>query len=278
MLRDPDRRLLVLNPRARLLTDRVRERLSREFGRYELIEFPRRAAWLDHLDGRATIVVCGGDGTVSTVARALAGTPHALGIVALGTFNNLARALTLPTDLDAAIEVVKKGRPRPCTLGEAGGHYFVEAALVGEVAAAIALGEGVRDLQYGELAALARRPAGRPPFRYRVCGDLSLDGEAFSLAVASAPSKGALLPVAATTPDQQVLELQVERAPTWADGARRVLGALRGRRNGSPASYRIREARIETEPRVPVVADTVCLGVTPITVRTQPGALQVILP
>jgi diacylglycerol kinase family enzyme len=278
MLRDPDRRLLVLNPGAQSVTNSVRDRLSREFGPYELIEFPRRAAWLDNLDGRATVIVCGGDGTVSAVARALAGSPHALGIVPLGTSNNLARALTLSTDLDTAIEIVKKGRPRACTLGEAGGRYFLEAALVGEVAATVALGHDGKDLQYRELAAQVQQPALGRPFRYRVSGDVALEGIACSLAVANAPTKGALLPDTVTTPDQQVLELRVERPETWAHRARHVLGGLRRRRKEAPDSYPIREVRIETEPSVSVAADTVSLGVTPITVRTHPAALQVILP
>src|SRR5438034_11058733 len=42
--------------------------------------------------------VAGGDGTVGPAAAALLGTEATLGIVPLGTFNNIARGVSIPTD------------------------------------------------------------------------------------------------------------------------------------------------------------------------------------
>ena len=49
--------------------------------------------------GIRMFVVCGGDGTVSAVARILAGTHAALGIIPIGTQNNTALSLGIPTDI-----------------------------------------------------------------------------------------------------------------------------------------------------------------------------------
>ena len=72
------------------------------------------------------MVVCGGDGSVHAVVAALhragaAGPP--VGLIPLGTGNDLARALGLPLDPAAAARVVLDGRPRTLDLlvDDAGG-------------------------------------------------------------------------------------------------------------------------------------------------------------
>jgi len=70
---------------------------------------------------QATIIVAGGDGTIGWVVRKLAETKHPIGILSMGTFNNFAKSLHLPTTADAAIRVIQTGRPRPLTLGRVNG-------------------------------------------------------------------------------------------------------------------------------------------------------------
>ena len=139
-------KLLVYSPGAGSTTDAVQERLHAEFADFTFVEFPPAQDWLALLEDEATVVGCGGDGTIAAVARVLAGTRHRYGILAQGTFNNFARSLGLPTDLEKAIQVVKTGRPRPCTLGKAADEEFLEAAAVGAFGDAIALGEAAKDL------------------------------------------------------------------------------------------------------------------------------------
>lgn len=57
-------------------------------------------------DGAGVVVAVGGDGTVRTVASAMAGTDHAMGIVPIGTGNLFARNMGIPVgDVDAALAV-----------------------------------------------------------------------------------------------------------------------------------------------------------------------------
>ena len=63
--------------------------------------------------GIRMFVVCGGDGTVSAVASTLASTPidrATLGIIPIGTQNNTALSLGIPTDIPAAIAILRTGR------------------------------------------------------------------------------------------------------------------------------------------------------------------------
>ncbi|HEX3037601.1 MAG TPA: diacylglycerol kinase family protein [Oscillospiraceae bacterium] len=63
---------------------------------------------LEH--GIHLFVVCGGDGTVSAVAKVIAGLPATLGIIPTGTQNNIAHSLEIPADLSEAISILRMGR------------------------------------------------------------------------------------------------------------------------------------------------------------------------
>jgi diacylglycerol kinase (ATP) len=67
--------------------------------------------------GFAGAVAAGGDGTVGAVASHLAGTDLFLGILPLGTANDVARSLDLPLELDAAAAVIVAGATRTIDLG-----------------------------------------------------------------------------------------------------------------------------------------------------------------
>jgi diacylglycerol kinase family enzyme len=56
------------------------------------------------------VFAAGGDGTISTVAAILAGTPVALGVLPVGTLNHFAKDLGIPLEIDAAMHLVSTGR------------------------------------------------------------------------------------------------------------------------------------------------------------------------
>lgn len=101
-----------------------------------------RACALEALDkGAQVIVAVGGDGTVRTVASALSGTGHAMGIVPIGTGNLFARNMGIPVDdIDAALTVATSHGSRHVDVGrltildresEDHGHAFLIIAGVG---------------------------------------------------------------------------------------------------------------------------------------------------
>ncbi len=81
--------------------------------------------------GARTVVACGGDGTLSAVGGALAGTQTALGILPLGTLNHLARDLGISFDLDEAAATLASGHRKQIDVADLNGRVFVNNSAIG---------------------------------------------------------------------------------------------------------------------------------------------------
>jgi diacylglycerol kinase family enzyme len=77
------------------------------------------------------IAAGGGDGTVSSVAAALAGGPIALGVLPLGTLNHFAKDMKLPLELESAVERIARGEVRRVDVGEVNGRVFINNSGLG---------------------------------------------------------------------------------------------------------------------------------------------------
>jgi diacylglycerol kinase (ATP) len=82
-------------------------------------------------DGCDLVVLGGGDGTVSASVDQLAGRPVVLGVLPLGTANDFARTMQIPSDVDQACETIATGKVVDVDLGLAGDNYFVNVASAG---------------------------------------------------------------------------------------------------------------------------------------------------
>ncbi|HVX34286.1 MAG TPA: diacylglycerol kinase family protein [Solirubrobacterales bacterium] len=76
-------------------------------------------------------VVVSGDGMVGAIGGAMAGAATPLGIVPVGRGNDLARVLGIPTEPEAALDVVLAGQARVIDVGEANGRRFLGIASAG---------------------------------------------------------------------------------------------------------------------------------------------------
>src|SRR5438309_5333675 len=112
----------------------------------------------------------------------------------MGTFNNFAKSLHLPTTVDAAIRVVKNGKPHPITLGRVNGTIFLEAAAIGLFGETIAAGDAAKDLAFGAFAEAAMNVLTAKRFKYELTGDLTGDGSAMSLVFTNTKSIGSQMP------------------------------------------------------------------------------------
>jgi diacylglycerol kinase (ATP) len=103
-------------------------------------------------DGIRMFVVCGGDGTIDSTAAVLAGTNATLGIIPMGTQNNVALSLGIPSDIPSAIAILRTGRRIKVDMGLAVcGNIrqpFLEACSVGLLSA---LFPAADDIQHGNL-------------------------------------------------------------------------------------------------------------------------------
>lgn len=77
------------------------------------------------------VIVGGGDGTFNRVVDVLVGSGLPLGILPLGTANDLARTLGIPIDPLSACRVIAEGHTRQIDLGLVNGKHFFNVASMG---------------------------------------------------------------------------------------------------------------------------------------------------
>lgn len=120
--------------------------------RYEHVEMSvttgdgdaERAAGLAVADGCEALFVAGGDGTVNEAVSGLAAAGVldrvAVGIIPLGTGNDFAAGLGIPNDIEAALDVLLRGRELRVDLGQVNGRVFVNTSgggFIAEVSVAV---------------------------------------------------------------------------------------------------------------------------------------------
>ena len=135
-----------MEKRALLLIDRHARRGKQGFAQaidllddlgFELITVPVKSSkspaeyihyYADQID---LVIVGGGDGTLNTVVNSLVEHQLPLGILPLGTANDLARTLGLPLAIADACQVIAAGHSKAIDLGKVNGRYFFNVASLG---------------------------------------------------------------------------------------------------------------------------------------------------
>lgn len=232
------------------------------------------------------VVVAGGDGTVSGVAAAMIGQPEAsLGILAMGSFNNMARGFGIPVTLDEALDVIGVGQSTPVDAGWVvrdgdDGRPFFEAAgvgvdAVGFLAVELAERRGLWRAARSLLRALRLR---KTPMR------ITLDDTAYrtgspAVTVSNGPYHGAGFVVSAEAdPTDGVFDVAVFHGMNRFQVIRHFIGVARRKPRREPriGQYRATRVRIEgTRRALPAHADGVSIGFTPVTFEVRPQALRV---
>lgn len=84
------------------------------------------------MDGYNQLIVSGGDGTINEAVQSLVGSATALGVIAGGSGNGLARELGCPLDnFDLSCKNINTSNEVLCDLGKANNDYFVNLAGLG---------------------------------------------------------------------------------------------------------------------------------------------------
>jgi len=232
------------------------------------------------------VVVAGGDGTVSVVAAALLEHPTAsLGILARGSFNNMARGMRVPVTLEAALDVIGRGEADQVDAGWVvregeEGRPFFEAAGVGLDAIgflAIELAE-----RHGWLR--AARAAWRGMRMRRTPMRITIDGTAYrtgspTVTVSNGPYHGMGFAIADDAdPTDGQLDVTVFHGMSRLEVLRHFLAVARRRPRREPrvGRYAGRRVTIEgTRRTLPAHADGVSVGLTPVTFEVRPRVLRV---
>jgi Sphingosine kinase and enzymes related to eukaryotic diacylglycerol kinase len=273
--------LLILSSKAGSMTPEIEAKLRKAFATSLIVEFDPKMDLEKLIARNAMVIVAGGDGTIGWVVRKLVDTKHPLGILSMGTFNNFAKSLHLPTTVDAAIRVIKTGKPHPITLGRLNGKVFLEAAAIGLFGETIAAGESAKDRAFGSFAEDVKHIAEAKPFTYELTGDIRGSGTAMSLVFTNTTSIGSQMPVSDKTPQDPYLELSVHAGATRRDIVKRVLARVvlsKHKEGGLGQVFKFRKLEVTTKPKVRIYADNAQFGRTPATIIAELSALQVILP
>ncbi|HEY2154987.1 MAG TPA: diacylglycerol kinase family protein [Isosphaeraceae bacterium] len=238
--------------------------------------------------GVELVIAAGGDGTVSAVADALAGTGTPLGILPMGTANVLARELEIPLDVEAAARLLVDDHDVVAIDAmRVGSRHYLTQVGVGLDALMIRDTPTEQKKRYGNLAylwAAARHLVGFQPRRFT----LEIDGKtinrsASEVVVANVGTLGQ--PPFRWGPDIRVddgtVDVCVARARTIVHYL--VLGwhVVTGQHKADPnvRYYQARRAvSIATRRPIPVQADGEVIGETPVRVEVAPGAVRVVAP
>jgi diacylglycerol kinase (ATP) len=238
------------------------------------------------VDAGRDVVVAGGDGTVSLAASALIGRPEAsIGILAMGSFNNMARGFAVPTTLDPALDVIGAGATTAVDCGWVvrdgeEGRPFFEAAGVGldavgfmavEIAGRRGWWRALRSLWRG----LRTR---RTPMRITIDDHPYRTGSP-AVTVSNGPYHGLGFAISADAdPTDGVFDVAVFTGMSRLEVLRYFMAVARRRprREARVSSYRGRRVTIEGRRRsLPAHADGVIVGTTPVTFEVRPEALRI---
>ena len=297
----PHAPLIIVNPvagggRASRLVPWLRERLeARPEADLRVTRCPGEAeqhAAGAALEGYDRVVAVGGDGTVQEVVNGLRATRDAmeLGIVPVGTGNDLARSLGLPSEAGEAWKVAIGRATRPIDAAQARNgageeRWFASAGGIGfdaQVAVSMAERRGWRSGRAGYLLTTLvelRRFANRA---VRV----TLDGETVTrdvlfIALANGAYYGGGMRIApGAVPDDGHLDVCVVGDISRLTALRELPNLYRGThmRNPAVSMHTARQIDIEGDAATRVHLDGEPFGSLPLSVTIQPAALEVAAP
>lgn len=252
----------------------------------------RRWARQSAENGYDLIVAAGGDGTVHEVANGIleAGRADvALGILPLGTGNDLVRSLGVPDDLQEALELLERGERRSmdvaCLESEDGEDQIVLNALTGGFSGEIhdAMNEDLKE-SWGPLSYLRsglEAWGDRSPYRV----ELEVDGEtseheALNLVVANGAFAGHGIPVAPwADPFDGLLEVVLILEASGLELSGLAARMLTGEHVEHDALVRRsgRVVKVRSGEPLPVSIDGEADVRSGLSLRIRPGALPVVV-
>ena len=239
-------------------------------------------------DGPDIIVAAGGDGTVAAVAAGMLHSPVPLGIIPIGTWNAIARALLLPFGVARAINLFT------------GNHQIRELDLmaIGNRLHAMNMGVGFSSTLTANTGRSEKRRLGSTAYfsqffkqlfslqqqRYIIMADgKRYRGRAAEIMIANYGFVGISMLESSLNikPDDGKVDILIFRARTVFD-LPRMIWELITRRKTHNQKFRLISAvesiQIIMHPPVAVQADGELIGETPVTVTVIPRCVKVIVP
>lgn len=286
------RGLLLVNPRARRGGEAIGPLVARlEAGGIAVTvepfdALPEIARDIVRLRETADLViVCGGDGSVSSAALAAIESGLPLGVIPMGTANDLARTLGIPADLGRAADVIAAGATRRIDVGTVNGHAFFNVASIGlstELARSLDPGLKRRFGRFGYALAAAKVLSRADRFTARVTEKgQSIEVTTYQIAIGNGRHYGGgnVVEASAAIDDGHLDFYSLEMKNVW-----KLALMLRSFRAGTHGAWsEVRTARciefdVETDHEMPVNTDGEIVTSTPAHFKVLPKAIEVFAP
>ncbi len=251
----------------------------------ESLELARQAV----SGGLDALIACGGDGTVHLALQAVYGTDTVLGIIPVGTGDDIARALGLPRDdAVAAADVIADGRTRTVDYGLIDAADGVQRAFLAVMSAGF-------DSEVTQRANTMTWPSGQSRYLLATVAELrvykpaeftiTIDGvttreQGMMLAIGNGPSYGGgMLVCPRADLDDGQLDLTFLSRTSKLTFLRTFPSVFKGTHIDRPFVRTLRGASIRVEaPEQTAYADGERVGPLPVDVRVVPHALTVFAP
>jgi diacylglycerol kinase (ATP) len=273
------RALLVVNPYSR----RGREQAGAVAGELkrrgiEVVEAPAGSGRVDAL------VVAGGDGTFIRQIDAAMQRGIPMGLIPLGTFNDLARTLEIPQDVGEACDAIASGRTRAIDVARVNGSFYVNEASIGVSSRITRLQRTADKQRFGPMAVLW---SALQAFRYArpLTAEISYDGicervKAIQITVANSDRFGGFITVDDASIEDGLLDCYVVDGNGLLPVVPLLLAVLRRRRPQAGRLRALRSTAFKIVTRHPhhVAADGEAAGTTPAAFDVLPKALKIFVP
>ena len=235
--------------------------------------------------GYSLVIACGGDGTIEAAANALVLEGATLGILPLGTRNNVARSLGIPLKVNEAVRLLRTGKTHKIgaglvTVGDRR-RWFLETFSVGLFSALYPHADAIQkgDLVRARDLLLTFVTSSAAQMNLTIDGTTTLRAKALALIGVNMPSTGANFRLGANIAyDDEHIDLFLYDRLDQLDFLVYGFDVLTGMPE-DPAIQRIRarHVSIQTLPFLPVMADGFEMGSGPVDVAMVAHSLNVIM-
>jgi diacylglycerol kinase (ATP) len=234
--------------------------------------------------GIKLVVVAGGDGTIDSVIGAMIGRSATLGIIPIGTRNNLAYNLGIPSTIPGAVALLREGRRLKIDVGKIrhgrASRWFLEVATLGLLSDIYPFADSVQHGDLTQIGNLLSTVVSSTPSRLRMTLEgrsKRIDMSAYMVLIANMPYIGPRFQI---SPDvswnDNRLDVFVFSDMSKLDlisyAVQSTSGAVVDARI---KHYRVKRVNIHSDPLMPVLADGMLLEPGPVTAQVHPRALAI---
>jgi diacylglycerol kinase (ATP) len=240
-------------------------------------------------EGYKIIIAMGGDDTVEAIIRGIAGSKARLGIIPAGTANDLAKSLGIPEDPLEACALIADGHFRKLDLGQVRVGQgkkmpFFELVTVGIAAAvyedALHASKGRLSSLMGAIQTVLAHET-KPKITMVMDDDSNVTVDTMLAIVSNVPLIGPNMLVAPDASlDDGLFDISVYPDFSKSEALAYFTKVTNEGHtdDGKIQRYRASKVKINTSPKLEVLADGILLGKGTVRIKVLPGALRVIAP